>query len=40
VENPSHIKEYPTFFLRGPEGDFETNDLEEIREYLKQNEKK
>jgi hypothetical protein len=30
VEKPSHIKEFPTFFIRGPKGDFETIILKKL----------
>lgn len=34
---PSHIKEFPTFIIRGSKGEFETNNFDELKEYLKQN---
>ncbi len=35
-DKPSHIKKFPTFFILGPNGQFETKHFEELKGYLEE----
>jgi hypothetical protein len=36
LSKPSYIKKFPTFILREPNGEFRTNDYQELKKHLEQ----